>query len=765
MAKLHLNVFSSLPSNLCLFITFYNYFTIQIILYQTNKLTIYILLHLQETLTSSSSYLFSALDGRAFFGSFNIILPASWPDNCVNSSSRSLKASQGGKSDITLTATHPIYGDSAWTQQSGGCGVPGDQIFLSDVALSRSSVAHEFVREWAKYRYGVFDEIGYQNDEIYPLCYEKERDDEYYQISQKIVTGCSDGSLDGSQLCNKPEATYNLSQVVDPAARASIMYAGDQPHVVMFCDAGTHDRYAPTKHNQLCNRRSTLDVILSNEDFMGKKNKENTNVEEDGLVKTIPMFSYKKQRLTRYVLVADESRGATVRESWSFLRLAVRKWAVYDLPDKTEVGMSLTHSSAFKITALESSRARDAVASYFPYSPTESASPGCITCAVKKALQMLKSRNQTHGAASSVILLVAAGADYSAEDRLEMSTLLNAVQVRVVTINYPGVSRQHPLDQLAEQTGGSAFSVFERKYNGEKSSLATYFELTNVLSHVAREYYEGPITDLPVEIHRRELRDAGSDDLQTFSGRERRAVNTIETDSLELRSGNFPNLGAVRKNPVVSGNFWLAADMGTPASFFVYTYNPESPLLQAIMLKSPSDLEFTSRSDQRLSIKQLTLAADLNETGAWSYSIDRINGNPQPHFVQVMATPRKTNSSAADTFVNLRAWISRPVDSNAYILHAEIKKGSLPVVAALIEVTMRSHEGVEETKKKTVFQLLDNGGGYPDVTSGDGIYSRYIDITNLRPGAYSFDVTASDNGNNAYSLADDLFLGKFQMKN
>ena len=720
-------------------------------------------------MTSSSSYLFSALDGRAFFGSFNIILPASWPDNCVNSS-RSLQASQGGKSDLTLTPTHPIYGDSAWTQQSGGCGVAGDQIFLSQIALSRASVAQELVREWAKYRYGVFDEIGYQNDEIYPLCYEKERDDEYYQLSQKIVTGCSDGSLDGSQLCNKPEATYNLSQVVDPAARASIMYAGDQPHVVMFCDSGTHDRYAPTKHNQLCNRRSTLDVILSHEDFMPKKSKRSTNFEDVdvkniGLVNTIPTFSYKKQRLTRYVLVADESRGATVRESWSFLRLAVRKWAVYDLPDKTEVGMALTHSSTFPITPLDSSRNRDAVASFFPYSPTELPTQGCITCAVRKALQMLSSRNSSHGASSSVILLVAAGADYSAEDRLEMSRLLNNVQVRVVTINYPGVSRQQPLDQLAEQTGGSAFSVFERKYNGEKSSLATYFELTNVLSHVAREDYEGPITDLPVEIHRRELRDAGSDDLQNYSGRERRAVKTIDTDNFEAQSVNFPNSAAVRHQRVIAGGFWLAADMGAPASFFVYTYNPEQPLLHDLKLKSPTDIEFISRSDQRLSIKQLTLAADLNETGAWNYDIARVNGNPQPHFVQVMATPRKSSNSTVDTFVTMRAWISRPTGSNAYILHAEVKKGSLPVSAALVEVTMRSHEGVEETKKNSWFQLLDNGGGYPDVTSGDGIYSRYIDIANLKAGAYSFDVTATDNGNNAYSLADELYLGKFHIKN
>jgi calcium-activated chloride channel regulator 3/4 len=37
--------------------------------------------------------------------------------------------------------------------------------------------------------------------------------------------------------------------------------------VTRFCDHTTHNRYAPTKHNAMCNRRSVMEVILDNDDF------------------------------------------------------------------------------------------------------------------------------------------------------------------------------------------------------------------------------------------------------------------------------------------------------------------------------------------------------------------------------------------------------------------------------------------------------------------------------------------------------------------
>lgn len=113
------------------------------------------------------------------------MLPTSWPSNCLPKN-RTLTTSRGETSDITITVPHSIYRESVWTQQSGGCGEMGDQIYASYTAMKRITVGRELVREWAKYRYGIFDEIGFANDPIYPKCYTMEKEH---------ITGCSDSYI------------------------------------------------------------------------------------------------------------------------------------------------------------------------------------------------------------------------------------------------------------------------------------------------------------------------------------------------------------------------------------------------------------------------------------------------------------------------------------------------------------------------------------------------------------------------------------------
>merc|ERR1719412_2046108 len=64
-----------------------------------------------------------------------------------------------------------------------------------------------------------------------------------------------------------------------------------------------------------------------------------------------------------------------------------------------------------------------------------------------------------------------------------------------------------------------------------------------------------------------------------------------------------------------------------------------------------------------------------------------------------------------------------------------------------MEVGMRNGS----TKRYGPFQLFDNGSGDPDLTSGDGIYSRYI-TEYPAPGRYNFIVTADNNVDRAYTI-------------
>lgn len=532
-----------------------------------------------------------------------------------------------------------------------------------------------------------------------------------------------------------------MTATADSTARSSIMFAADQPNVVMFCDEGNHNRYAPTKHNQMCQRRSTLDVILKHADFsiMQQSTSDDAAAKTvattaSTIVDTTPSFEYKKRQLTRYVLIIDETKDSMVRESWSFLRQAIRKWVVYDLPVNTEVGIILANDTAsektFEISSLEVQRNRDYIASFIPFSTSESQRPACINCAVRDAIHMLQERHVRDGPAQSVILIVAPGMDFST-DHVGLAAAADKAYIKIATINYPGVIRRQPLDLLVSKgSGGVSHTVYEKKQNGEKSYLTTYFELSNTFYSILNQYYEGNRLNLPIEIHRKELFDVSDDG--TPSKRISRHITSA---------------------------FMLDASMGTPSSFFIYTHSAENPLIQSAKLTSPTGLTTSIRSDQRLPVKQLAISAIIAETGTWTYTIDRYNGDPQPHFIQVMATPKSA------TVVLARAWIrtANKGDVGPMVLYVEVKKGELPVSAALVEATVTRPDVLCNStgnRCRETFQLFDTGSGDPDVTKGDGVYTRYFNVAGSGKGAYKFDIVVTDNGNTAYTLADN-----YQMEN
>ena len=47
-----------------------------------------------------------------------------------------------------------------------------------------------FVHEWAKYRYGIFEEVGFANDPIYPMSYKEN--------NERKPTACTNGPLKGN---------------------------------------------------------------------------------------------------------------------------------------------------------------------------------------------------------------------------------------------------------------------------------------------------------------------------------------------------------------------------------------------------------------------------------------------------------------------------------------------------------------------------------------------------------------------------------------
>ncbi|KAG5876552.1 hypothetical protein JTB14_021458 [Gonioctena quinquepunctata] len=671
-----------------------------------------ILQNLESTLTSASEYLFAALDSRAFLRSATILLPSFWPDSCVASS---ILSASGESSDITIHPSDPARG-KIWTQQSLGCGQPGDQIYLSyESLISRNDdLARYLVKNFAMYRYGVFEEQGYYNDPIYPLCY---YDD---QSSQVKVSGCSDLTINDHGLCSKENSVFNLTRMVDKNARSSIMFAAEGPSVSIFCDEGNHNRLSPTKHNFICERRSVLDITLSHKDFASKSQITPDQL-SDHITDTRPRIVYKKQNITRFVYVIENSKNMMQRESWSYLRLAMRQWARYILPDNTEIGLVLFDSAqstrALNIVSVKTDSDRfrndnrDAFYSAIPYTPGESMQPGCLYCALKEAASMLEERTESNGPANNVIVVIAPG--MSVDDQLKETIAdLKKSGIKVATINYPDIVRQNTLSLLAKETLGADYAVFEAKLNVDTTLLTTFFELHNILYDIVVKFSSVSQAALPVEIHRREISDDG-------------------------RSH-------------VTSSFMLDSNMGEPAQFTFFTHNTVTPLIKDLKLISPSHQTFASRNDKMIDFKMITLNANISEAGTWTYNVEPYRGNPQPHFIQVMATPR--GIFAPVVRANFRTYRNMP--ESPLILLTEVKYGDLPILDSKVEVTVTMTGMNRSIIQKKKIELLDNGSGDPDITEGDGVYTRYFSASEWGPGLYTFEVVVTDNGNTAYTWAN-----------
>lgn len=115
-----------------------------------------------------------------------------------------------------------------------------------------------------------------------------------------------------------------------------------------------------------------------------------------------------------------------------------------------------------------------------------------------------------------------------------------------------------------------------------------------------------------------------------------------------------------------------------------------------------------------------------------------------------MATP--TNPTAPIVRTRFRTHRNHP--GAPLVLLAEVKRGEAPVLDAKVEVIVTRPELNGTAIYKERFQLFDTGSGDPDITKGDGVYSRYFSAAGSGPGIYTFEAVVSDNGNTAYSYSD-----------
>lgn len=436
-----------------------------------------------------------------------------------------------------------------------------------------------------------------------------------------------------------------------------------------------------------------------------------------------------------------------IRETWLFLRSALRKWILYELPDNTEISIAVVGPngvdgwlSGVDLNSAEKEDGRDLAASFLPYAPAQRHQRACIECGLERAYKQYKASSE----GSKHILIIApvshqGGANFSASS---WSKILSAENIRAHVISYPHAGNStstaaSKFYDLTHDTGGIFKAILEHQQNvRDKSLITTYFDLGEALYSIGRSKYEGFYQQevYADEIHRRQIKD------------------TLPDEKIGVAS-NTPN--------TVYGTFLVTREMVVKPwaahrneHIYLYYNDGEQPLIQSMSVRSPQGRVYNKRSDIRLPVKQLTVMLQLNETGTWQYQVDRIQGNPQPHIIQ-MRTFYSFDVNSLKRVLEPRMWIEETSWPGVYVLYVKVTYlNGLPLEAVFVEtkITFFGHSGA----RNYILRLYDNGAGDPDIAIGDGIYSRYLDTTQLdgaaSGGFYQLDTVITDNAGQAYTL-------------
>ena len=148
-------------------------------------------------------------------------------------------------------------------------------------------------------------------------------------------------------------------------------------------------------------------------------------------------------------------------------------------------------------------------------------------------------------------------------------------------------------------------------------------------------------------------------------------------------------------------------------------------------------------SAQHLSVYDVPFDQRPNVGHRWRYSLERLpaqdGGNA--HVVQVTSRARPETPRLV-----VEAWTSAGkdgvVDGAAVILYVGVWVGGVPVCGARVTGSLEGRGTGGLPLPSTTLQFMDSGAGDPDITEGDGVYSKYF--SNLHGSSrYSLVVTVA----------------------
>lgn len=448
---------------------------------------------------------------------------------------------------------------------------------------------------------------------------------------------------------------------------------------------------AALKHAILCGSRKPLDVILQSDDFRG------VNLSRESSFKRVRLNVVQEAALRVVVVWNVEAKGVAERAPYATTLRALQKFAQVMAPEGANVALVAYSPDLFvadsKLIPLESKGQRERFAKSYP--PRHQGEAVNFQGAIVKALELLTPEEGKQTAPHGTILIVSHN-EIPLADINAARQKLDTADVRVHALLLSASGAASNVGQLCADYGGNALLA-----EASKSKALYYTHQANAIAKLVFSKTSYAETKAPILLKQKII-----DPLRQAE----EVRETFYVDSL---------LSATLRVMIVYETFEEIVEV-----------------VNSLKLSAPDgkvyDVSSEEFTEEPFNIQQFKLI----NASAGQWTLQLAGATSETVKLEVWLQP----AVITDPPVFVSVWLSSPsssVDpSKPFLVYAEIRKGSKPVRDVIVTATVVDPEG-----KHTVFHLVDTGTGYPDITAGDGIYSRYFTGFSKK-GLYQLSVTA-----------------------
>nr|XP_045596240.1 calcium-activated chloride channel regulator 1-like [Procambarus clarkii] len=642
---------------------------------------------LKTMMRNASKHLFQATRRRAFFRQVKVVIPQTWSNTAYDEAATNENFMD---SDIRLDYPHPLYKHQMYTEQPGECGEPGEYIHLTPEYLTVDKYSKWFgspgktlVTEWARLRWGVFDEVGYPGDPKYPL---------FYSASSSGASGrvdaaseeyspncCSDAPIKGikrnkrpggGNTCilgpdNLPDHFCKFYPHHSQNASSSLMSYPFIPsfNIVEFCDSHTHVPFAPTKQNDKCNYRSVWEVMLDHPDFKDGANPPISEEPEE------PSITVVKQEAASYAVVMDYSGSMSTNNRIEMLQKTAQRWLLHEAPHNSLVSLIRFSSSPARVlaplTKLTDNTTRQALANMIL---TDINGATSIGSGMRAAVQVLAGKSNKN------MLLITDGEENESPRINDVIEEVIQARICVITVAF-GTNADPNLETLADRTGCKAYTVND---NDQTSMLNDAFQSTLTRQpSIALQFTDILIYESPTK---------------------------YTTDSS------------------VSDTFTVDSSVGKNLIFRLQTSSKNHVVSPPRLIDPDGSVTSVTEFDDISLVWSVTLPEAKVGTWTWEASLDKDKFNS----VKVSITARQRDPNAPP--ITTRVWVPSPATGVSAVtqnikIFAEVKQGNNPIIGAVVKAIVTQPDTI--TAPPDEYLLSDNGVG-ADSIKNDGIYSGFM---------------------------------------